>query len=191
MSISVWKFVRASRFASAITILLVLMISVLATPAAAQDRDRDVRADENTVWSVAKGVLLDPTTYAPAAVSYTATKLDWNTSQVFFQNGFVERNPRFTVTGRSGDAPISFQAGNSRILGDSLAILQISALHNAGSQVLERVLLAKNPEHRKLIKTLGWVERIAVSSYWSYTLSEQHWRQWRANQDMAQSLNLR
>jgi hypothetical protein len=189
MSINVWKFVRASRFASAITILLVLMISVLAVPAAAQSQDSG--GDKNSVWSVTKGVLLDPTTYAPAAISYSATTLDWNTSQVFFQNGFVERNPRFTISGRSSDTPISFDAGNRRIMGDSLAILQMSALHNAGSQVLERVLIAKNPEHKKLIKTLGWIERIAVSSYWSYTLSEQHWRQWRWNQQTAQSLNLR
>ena len=52
------------------------------------------------VWSVAKSVLLDPTTYAPAAMSYTALRMDWNSSQPLFRAGYVEHNYLFTVSGR-------------------------------------------------------------------------------------------
>ena len=58
------------------------------------------------VWSVAKSVLLDPTTYAPAALSYTALRMDWNSSQPLFRAGYVEQNHLFTVSGRSNDTPI-------------------------------------------------------------------------------------
>ena len=39
------------------------------------------------IWDVARGVLPDPTTYAPATLAYTAQRLDWKSSQVFFEHG--------------------------------------------------------------------------------------------------------
>src|SRR5689334_3157945 len=133
-----------------------LLLVMAATPAAGQSAGADSPSDVNTIWAISKAVLLDPTTYAPAAIAGTATKLDWNTSQVLFANGFVERNPRFTVSGRSDDIPISFEAGNQRIFSDTLAIACVSAMHNFASQIVERALLAKHPEHRKLIATIAW-----------------------------------
>lgn len=186
VSIQVWKFVRASRVATAITILLFLMI---AAPVSAQSSES--AGDNNSFWNISKSVLLDPTTYAPAGISYTATRLDWNTSQPFFARGFIERNPRFTITGLPNDVPLSHADGNKRILTDTLMIMQMSAVHNLGVQSLERLFIAKNPEHRKLIKTIGWIERVAFASYWSYRLSDEHWRQWRENQQTAAAMNFR
>jgi len=185
MSILVWKLVRASRFAGAITMLFVLAI---AAPASAQSPES---AGDNSFARISKSVLLDPTTYAPAGISYTATRLDWNTSQPFFAAGFVERNPRFTISGLGSDTPISYADCNKRILTDTLLIMQMSVVHNLGEQTLERMLMAKNPEHRQLIKTIGWIERVAFASYWSYRLSDDHWRQWRYNQQMSVTLPVR
>lgn len=104
---------------------------------------------------VAMRVILDPTTYAPAFIGWTATRLDWESSQVFFHNGFVEDNPRFTVSGHRGDIPISYGAGNRKILGDAIANLQVSVINNVTSQIIERVLIRQNPNHRKLIRAIG------------------------------------
>ena len=186
MSILVSKLVRANRFAGAITMLCFLAI---AAPVCAQSQESG--GDNNSFWNISKSVLLDPTTYVPVGISYTATKLDWNTSQPFFRQGFVERNPRFTISGLGSDVPLSYDAGNKRIIADSLMVLQMSAINNLGTQVFERMLIAKNPEHRNLIRTIGWVERIAFSSYFSYRLSEQHWRQWRENEQLAGTMNIR
>jgi hypothetical protein len=48
------------------------------------------------VLGLAKSVALDPTTYAPAGLSYESSRMDWTTSYVFFQHGWLERNPRYT-----------------------------------------------------------------------------------------------
>ncbi|MES1256617.1 MAG: hypothetical protein ABUS56_13460, partial [Acidobacteriota bacterium] len=63
----------------------------LANPAAAQEVSRPSR-----LGYAVKGVLFDPTTYAPALLSLDATLRDWRTSQPFFANGYVEKNARFT-----------------------------------------------------------------------------------------------
>src|SRR4030095_16247823 len=83
---------------------LVIMTPCVAT---AQDQPRS-----NVVLDVAKAVVLDPTTYAPATFSYTSLRMDWKTSQTLFQQGWLEQNQRFTVSGRPNDTPISFEAGN-------------------------------------------------------------------------------
>src|SRR6266853_6251200 len=72
---------------------------------------------------VVKGVVFDPTTYAPAVIGYDATMKDWNTSQPFFQNGFVEHNARFTVTGRSDNAAWSYTGGKDQNLKHAVAAL--------------------------------------------------------------------
>ncbi len=143
-----------------------------------------------TIGRLAKQVLLDPTTYAPSVLAYTSTKLDWDTSQVFFRNGYVEDNPRFTATGLAHDTPMSYGAGNHKILGDSLAILGGSLANNVTDRLFEQYLMEKYPDHRKLVKTLGWIERVSFASYWSYRLSAAHWSQWQWNQRNAAQLGL-
>jgi len=54
----------------------------------------------------------------------------------------------------------------------------------------ERMLAQKYPEHRKLLKTLGWVERISFSSYVSYLASVNHFSQVQKNQQMAREYGL-
>src|SRR3954464_4884484 len=86
--------VRVLAAAVALTLLAAAGVS-------AQDRDQP-----NIVADVAKGVLLDPTTYAPAIITWEATRLDWRSSQVFFRNGFTEQNPHFILSGRGNDIAI-------------------------------------------------------------------------------------
>ena len=142
----------------------------------------------SAVWDVTRRTLLDPTTYAPAVLSYGATRLDWDSSQIFFQHGFVEQNRRFTVSGFSYDVPIGYAAGNRQILIDSLGILQMSVINNVTTNVLENILIKRYPHRRKLLRTLGWVERIGFASYWSYRLSADHFRKWRENERSAKQL---
>jgi len=138
-----------------------------------------------------KRVVLDPTTYAPAVIAYDATMRDWNTSQPFFRHGYMERNERFTLTGRPNDLPISYGAGRNRILTDALLNLQMSVVNNVADQLFERMLLTRFPEHRKLVRTLGWVERISFGTYMSYQLSAQHYRQATANELRAQQMGFK
>ena len=142
------------------------------------------------VVDLAKAVLLDPTTYVPATTSYTSQRLDWKTSQVLFNAGWVEHNPRYTLSGRPDDKPVSFEAGNRRIRSDALAHLKESLVNNVTAQVFERVLEQRYPEHRKLVKTLSWVERISFSGYVGYLASVDHFRQAKRNQAMARQFGL-
>ena len=82
--------------------IFLFVLAVIFTPSAAvaQDKDRS-----NGVIDLTKAVLFDPTTYAPAALSYTSQRMDWKTSQVLFDAGLVEHNSRFTVSGRPNDNP--------------------------------------------------------------------------------------
>lgn len=138
-----------------------------------------------------KRVVFDPTTYAPAVVAYDATMRDWNSSQPFFRNGYIEHNERFTLTGRPNDMPMSYDAGRSRILSDALINLQISVVNNVTDQVFERMLANRFPEHRRLVRTLGWIERISFASYMSYRLSAAHYRQASENLARAQQLGFK
>ena len=141
--------------------------------------------DTNLFWDVTKAVVLDPTTYAPAALSYTAMRLDWNSSQPLFQNGWVEQNHRFTISGRPNDLPISYADGNRKIRNMALLHLQESVVNNAAANLFERVLAERYPQHRKLFKVLSWVERIAFASYVSYAASANHFKQAGRNRQMA------
>jgi len=140
---------------------------------------------------VVKRVALDPTTYVPAIVAYDATMRDWNSSQPFFQNGFVEHNPRFTVTGRPDDLAVGYGVGRRRILADALSNLELSAFNNVTDSLFEHVLAAKYPNHRKLIRALGWVEKSAFASYMSYRLSAAHYRQWQENVQRSSQLGFK
>jgi hypothetical protein len=142
-------------------------------------------------WRTTRQLLLDPTTYAPAIISYEATKLDWDTSQVFFRNGFVEANARFTIDGQPYSTPVSYGRGDHKILMDTLGILGGSMANNFVERSMEQVLLERYPDHPKLVKAIGWIERSVFASYWSYRLSAEHFRQWKWNERQAAALGLK
>lgn len=165
----------------AMTRWVLLTIVVLMPAAASAQGDTDT----NLFWDVTKAVVLDPTTYAPATLSYTSMKLDWNTSQPLFRNGWVEQNRRFTLSGRPNDRPLSFEDGNRKIRNMALLHLQESIINNAAANLFERVLANKYPQHRKLFKVLSWMERIVFASYMSYYASAQHFKQAERNRQLA------
>ena len=155
---------------------------MILTPAVASAQ---ADTDSNLFSDVTKAVVFDPTTYAPATLSYTSMKLDWNSSQPLFRNGWVEQNQRFTLSGRSNDVPVSFVDGNKQIRNMALMHLQESIVNNAAANIFERVLANKYPQHRTLFKILSWSERIAFASYVSYYASAQHFKQAERNRQMA------
>jgi hypothetical protein len=152
----------------------------------AQDQEKPSLASD-----LAKQTLLDPTTYVPSLFTYTATMRDWNTSQPFFQNGYLEHNARFTLSGRPDDIAVGYNEGRHRILMDAIGVLQISLVNNVSSRVFDRVLTEKYPEHRTLFRTLGWIERIGFASYLSYRLSASHLRQAQLNEQRMPMLSVR
>jgi hypothetical protein len=157
-------------------------------PSFSFDRQQDPPVSSERPWSfwrTTRQVAFDPTTYAPAVISYVATKLDWDTSQVFFRNGYVEGNPRFTISGNPNDTPLGYRTGQRKILSDTLATLGGSMANNFITRTIEQVLIERYPEHPRLVHTIGWIERVSFSSYWSYRLSATHFRQWKANERMA------
>ena len=162
------------------------MFCVATSNAIAQDQERS-----SFLGSIAKQVVLDPTTYAPAIIAYDATVRDWNTSQPFFKNGFVEHNARFTISGKSNDVPVPYGVGQKRILVDAVTNLGMSTLNNFTTRVFERVLLDRYPEHRKAVKVASWVERISFGVYMSYMLSKDHYRQAELNATRARQLGYR
>jgi hypothetical protein len=167
-------------------VLCVALVVLLPSGALAQGDDSG-----SAVGTIVRRVLLDPTTYAPAAIAYDATMRDWNSSQPFFRNGYFEHNPRFTISGLPNDRPVSYAEGRQRILKDALVHLELAALHNTFENIVEHTLVSRFPEHRKLFRVLGWIERGAYASYASYVLSSQHYRQWRANERLAAEVGLR
>jgi hypothetical protein len=169
-----------------LTVLRALIVMALALlPLSAYGQEQDAALSPR---ALAAAIALDPTTYAPAVSSYASARLDWDSSQPLLRNGFLEANPRFTISGRPQDAAISYEAGKGRILGDAFVVLELSALNNLIERVALQTLSQRYPEHRKLIRRVGFIERIAVASLMSYQLSEAHLRQWRANQDLARQL---
>ena len=160
----------------------VLITIILLTPAIASAQSD---TGSSVFWDVTKSVVFDPTTYAPATFSYTSMKMDWNSSQPLFRNGWVEQNHRFTLSGRANDRPISYTDGNKKIRQMALLHLQESIVNNVAANVFERMLTAKYPQHRKLFKTLSWVERIAFASYVSYLASANHFKQAERNHQLA------
>ena len=130
-------------------------------------------------------LLLDPTIFAPAGVSYYAQKADWDTSQVFFQHGWVEANPSFTLSRQPFSAPISHKAGMRIINKWSVETLMWSSLHNTGSYILTAYLTSYQPNHKKLIKVISWSERIIFASIITYYTSSAHFHQASLNRKMA------
>jgi hypothetical protein len=160
--------------------LAVTLVLLAAPVLCAQDPDR-----RPFVPDVIAKVILDPTTYAPAIVAWKATRLDWDSSQIFFRNGASEHNPRYTVSGRVDDTAVGDAAGNHQILMDAIGNLKLPLLHHASVRVVERLLMSRYPNHRKLLGTIGWIERAAMTSYLSYRLSVAHLRQWQLNERRA------
>ena len=94
---------------------------------------------------IAVELLRDPTIYAPSALLYASMRLDWNSSQPFFQNGFVEENARYTRSGFARDTPLSYSDGNRQILKDALMILPLSIVNSAVTHMVERRLSERFP----------------------------------------------
>jgi hypothetical protein len=158
--------------------------AIFATPLAVSAQE----PHSSFVMDVARHVLLDPTTYVPAILAYDSTMRDWSSSQPFFQNGFVEHNPQFTDSGLPNDRAVSYEVGRQRILSDVVANMEISVVNNLTDSAFEHVLIERYPNHRKLVRAVGWIEKSAFASYVSYRLSASHYRQWQENQRMAQQL---
>lgn len=165
---------------------LVLMFAIsLFMPVSANAQDDNAYG---LAKSVAKDVVSDPTTYVPFGIALAGTKLDWDSSQIFFEHGFIESNPQFTISGLPNDIPLSHADGNRRVITTSLPALYQSAGNNLTIGIGERLLIRKYPEYRKLIKTIGWIERIAVNGYVAYFQSVNNWKQWQKNKDTARQL---
>src|SRR5262245_56236152 len=147
-----------------------------------------VRVERSFAADVIARIVLDPTTYAPAALAYDATMRDWRTSQPFFQHGYYESNARFTVSGWPNDVAVSYSAGQRIIRADALASLRRSAVNNLAEQMIERMLVNKYPNHRKLVRAVGWAQRISFASFKAYRLSAPHYRQAWQNERLAAQL---
>jgi len=136
-------------------------------------------------WDVARAVLIDPTTYAPAVIVHESMRQDWKTSQVLFAHGWVEQNPNFTRSGLANDVPVPYHEGTRRIRTAALMVLGYSVVNNLGTAGLERVFITRYPKRKTLIRTLSWVERIAFASILTYNNSARHFRQADANRRLA------
>jgi hypothetical protein len=165
-------------------IAAVVLLSVAPIPAHADDWP-------SAAESIFTQVVSDPTTFAPAITSYTAERLDWKSSQVFFQYGYVEHNPQFTVSGFADDVPISNAAGKRVILKNSLQDLGASLIDNVVARIVERELVLRHPRREKLIRTIGWIERITFAVSLASVQSANHFRQWRENERLARDLGYR
>jgi hypothetical protein len=166
----------------------IALFLLLASAAGAQDIKPETSGLPSLASNLTKGVVFDPTTYAPAAILYTSMRLDWETSQPFFRHGYLEANDRYTISGRSHDVPVSFAQGKRQILTDSLLNLPMSFANNTTSRVAERLLMNRYPDHPKLIRALGWIERTAFAGYMSNRLAAKHFRQWQQNVELARQL---
>lgn len=173
-----WAVTRRTGVHRAIVVALIVLWTSYAL---AQEQNGQEPDRSSFVSDTAKRMAADPTTYAPAAFLYVSMRLDWNSSQVFFQNGSTEHNSRYTLSGRADDVAISYGAGNRRILGDAIAILPLSLMNNITNNVIERILIERYPDHRKFLRAIGWIERFSFASYMSYRLSAEHFRQWQTN----------
>jgi len=184
---------------------VVIAIGLLAhTPAAAQELPVaaepspfvvDARAGEigqrpllvETFFRVVK----DPTTYITPIAVYTTHRLDWDSSQKLFAYGYLEANPQYTINGRVNDLPVGYSEGKRKILRYSLSTIGNSLVNNAACAIVERQLIERNPQHRKLIRTLGWIERGLFNAYWAEKLSRNQRLQWQDNNRVLADLRYR
>jgi len=177
---------RSARLGTVLAVLITAIFSIMPSAATAQEQEHG-----SFLGTIAKQLILDPTTYGPSLIAYDATLRDWNTSQPFFQHGFVEHNSRFTISGRPNDIPVPYAEGRRRIVADAMTNLGMSTLNNFTGRVFERMLIERYPQHRKVVRTVSWVERISFGVYMSYVLSRDHYRQAELNGARAQQLGYR
>jgi len=141
--------------------------------------------------SILKSVARDPATYAPGPLKYQAMRLDWDSSQIFFQHGFVERNPRYTASGLPNDVALSHAAGSRRLALDSAVVLGQAATVSLAERAAEGLLIRRFPQHRKVMLVAGRAVRILGASYLSYSTSMAHFQQWRRNERLARRLGFK
>jgi hypothetical protein len=167
--------------------LLAGLIFCATVPCVAQDQDEQENySGERLTEEIAKKTLTDPTSYAPTILFYVSARLDWDSSQPFFRNGSLEANPHYTISGLPNGVPLSYGAGNRRILMDALTIvLPVSLANNAASRLAETVLTQRDPAHRRRWVVVAWIERTAAASALSYVMSVRHFQQWQLNERMA------
>ena len=167
------------------TIRVVAAVSALALLLVAPPVSLAQESAASIALDVAREVAIDPTTYAPGIISFEAMSQDWKTSQILFANGWVEMNPRFTASGRPNDVPVAYGDGKRIIRADALRLLQYSVFNNVAASVTSRVLMSRYPRHKKLVRTLSWIERIAFASITTYRNTADHLRQARTNRRLA------
>jgi hypothetical protein len=165
---------------------LALLPLLRTTPAIAQEQQPPPQP--SPVVSILESTARDPASYAPALAKYGAMHLDWESSQIFFQHGFMERNPRYTISGLTNDVPVSYQAGRRRIALDSLKVLAHSVPPNLAERTIERALIRLFPTRRKTFTVAGRVGRALTATYLSYAVSAAHFRQWQRNEQLARKL---
>jgi hypothetical protein len=178
--------VKAAGVQGTLRLVVFLVVWAIASPVTAESESATATAEsESATWSIVRQVVFDPTTYAPAITSFAAERVDWKSSQVFFQHGYLEQNPQFTVSGLPNDAPLDYDAGKRQINGNALRDLGVSAINNTAARIVERMLMEHYPGRRKLIRTIGWIERISFAVTFATIQSSNHFRQWRENERLA------
>jgi hypothetical protein len=169
-------------------LVLVPACVVLLWPAAASAQTKE---PSPSVSAIINTVARDPVTYAPVALKYVAMRLDWESSQIFFQHGFVEHNARYTVSGLEDDVAVSHGTGHRRLAMDSLRLFARTVPQNLAERATETLLIRRFPQHRKLFLVAGQAARIAGASYVAYSWSRPNIGQWRRNERLAAQMGLK
>lgn len=163
------------------SLLFLVLLTGFSQEAMAQNRVAGFIKD------VAKDVFVNPTTYGSLGASLLGKGLDWDSSQIFFEHGHGETNPDYAVNG-PGSKAVSHAAGNRRLVVESFLNFGLSIGNNAVISATERLLLTKHPEHQKLVKTIGWIEKVVANGYIVYFSSYRNFKQWQINKNRAQQL---
>lgn len=121
--------------------------------------------------------LWDPTTYVTPSLYLHSAHQDWSSSQPYFRAGWLESNPRFTISGQPDSIPVSYEDGEEIIRRDAIQHLAISYIHNTTSRFFQSALERHYPSHKKLIHWVGLMERIGFCSFNAYIYSHQHYHQ--------------
>lgn len=155
-------------------VALVLCFFWATAPVSAQDK--------LSFGQLTRQVLTDPTTWAPVALFWTAAEGDWNSSYNLFRSGkYIEKNPRFTLSGKSPDTPIGFWVGARKNAAFTAQELGWSVVSNAGIRVSERFLNKLYPRHQRFVTILGWTARITCAVILVKVDAGPHIVQWRRN----------
>lgn len=176
------------RFRSFCFVLFTTFLFAGQAAAETQEQNQDEKY-RLKVGRLLKKTFLDPTTYAPAGLYFTAAKLDWDSSRPFFIHGWKESNPNYTISGKPNDWPISHAAGNRKmIFRETLPLLGISALTNFGLNALEDIATHRDPKRKKFNKFIFTVTKIGLAGFSSYIWSKPNFHQWQKNRRIAREL---